>query len=168
MSKNIDLKKSYSFEYQSQINDYVFPCKYSGENTFEGTVKGSMGVNIVSSLDTDVDVFTEIPDDIYKNKDASLFLEALRQAIAEENPKNVTLSKLIVSEQTDTGCTLDWIYNYFRLYFSFDKNEGDYFGLMSHNLEDGSYKNEFKQMKPTDFGVIARAMLNYVIIMIQG
>ena len=69
MSKNIDLKKSYSFEYQSQRNDYVFPCKYSGENTFEGTVQGSMGVNIVSSLDTDVDVFTEIPDDIYKNKD---------------------------------------------------------------------------------------------------
>lgn len=168
MSKNIDLKKSYSFECHSQINDYVFPRKYSGENSCEGTIQGTMGLHIVSSLDTDVDIFTEIPDDIYKNKDASLFLEALRQAIVEESPKNVTLSKLIVSEQTDTGCTLDWIYNYFRIYFSFDINEGDYFGFMSHNLVDGSYKNEFKPMKPIDFGGIARAMLDYVIMMIQG
>ena len=164
----MDLKKSYSFEYQSQMNDYVFPRKYSIENVCEGTIQGTMGLNIVSGLDADVDVFTEIPDDIYKNKDASLFLEALRQVIAKESPQNVTLSKLIVSEHTDTGCTLDWIYNYFRIYFSFDINEEDYFGFMSHNLVDGSYKNEFMPMKPSDFAVIAQAMLDYVIMMIQG
>ena len=42
---------------------------------------------------------------------------------------------------------LDWIYNYFRVYFSFDTDEGNFYGIISSNPEAGSYSNDFKATK---------------------
>ena len=39
---------------------------------------------------------------------------------------------------------------------------------MSHDTEKELYKNEFKAMKPQDFKNVAKAMLDYVLMMIQG
>lgn len=168
MSKNIIIQKKYSIGSKEKSGDFVVPQKYTGEPIYENGTRDISGVNITEGLGGDVDIFTEIPEILYKEKDVALFLRELREAIVEKNPQNVTLSKLIVTEKTDTGCTLDWIYNYFRLYFSFDKIDGDYFGFMSHDTEKESYKNEFKAMKPNDFKNVAKAMLDYVLMMIRG
>ena len=168
MNKNIIIQQSYSVDSIEKMSDFVVPQKYEGESLYGHMKREISGINITESLNGDVDIFTELPEAVYKEKDVALFLSALRGAIAEENPQNVTLSKLVVTEKTDTGCTLDWIYNYFRLYFSFDKIDGDYFGFMSHDTEKELYKNEFKAMKPQDFKNVAKAMLDYVLMMIQG
>ena len=168
MNKNIVIQQSYSVDLQQNNSDFVVPQKYEGESPYEHLKREIFGINITESLNGDLDIFTDLPESVYKEKDVALFLDALRGVIAEENPQNVTLSKLIVTEKTDSGCTLDWIYNYFRLYFSFDKNDGDYFGFMSHDTEKELYKNEFKAMKPQDFKNVAKAMLDYVLVMIQG
>ncbi|WP_455524912.1 hypothetical protein [Holdemanella biformis] len=168
MNKNIVIQQSYSVDLQQNQSDFVVPQKYEGESPYGHVKRDIFGINITESLNGDLDIFTDLPESVYKEKDVALFLDALRRVIAEENPQNVTLSKLIVTEKTDSGCTLDWIYNYFRLYFSFDKNDGDYFGFMSHDTEKELYKNEFKAMKPQDFKNVAKAMLDYVLVMIQG
>lgn len=168
MNKNIVIQQSYSVDLQQNQSDFVVPQKYEGESPYGHVKRDIFGINITESLNGDLDTFTDLPESVYKEKDVALFLDALRGVIAEENPQNVTLSKLIVTEKTDSGCTLDWIYNYFRLYFSFDKNDGDYFGFMSHDTEKELYKNEFKAMKPQDFKNVAKAMLDYVLVMIQG
>lgn len=46
---------------------------------------------------------------------------------------------------------LDWIYNYFRVYFSFDTDEGNFYGIISSNPEAGSYSNDFKAMDPKQY-----------------
>ena len=168
MNKNIVIQQSYSVDLKQNKSDFVVPQKYEGESPYGHVKRDIFGINITESLNGDLDIFTDLPESVYKEKDVALFLDALRGVIAEENPQNVTLSKLIVTEKTDSGCTLDWIYNYFRLYFSFDKNDGDYFGFMSHDTEKELYKNEFKDMKPQDFKNVAKAMLDYVLVMIQG
>lgn len=131
MNKNIVIQQSYSVDLKQNKSDFVVPQKYEGESPYGHVKRDIFGINITESLNGDLDIFTDLPESVYKEKDVALFLDALRGVIAEENPQNVTLSKLIVTEKTDSGCTLDWIYNYFRLYFSFDKNDGDYFGFMS-------------------------------------
>ena len=168
MNKSIVIQNSYSINPKEKKNGYVVTEKYQVESLYRRVKRDIPGIGISRSLSGDVDVFTELPVAIYKEKNVALFLNALRDAILEENPQNVTLSKLIVSEKTDTGCTLDWIYNYFRLYFSFDRVDGNYYGFMSHNTEEDSYKNEFRPMKPADFKDVAKAMLDYVLMMIQG
>lgn len=168
MNKNIVIQQSYSVDLKQNKSDFVVPQKYEGASPYGHVKRDIFGINITESLNGDLDIFTDLPESVYKEKDVALFLDALRGVIAEENPQNVTLSKLIVTEKTDSGCTLDWIYNYFRLYFSFDKNDGDYFGFMSHDTEKELYKNEFKAMKPQDFKNVAKAMLDYVLVMIQG
>lgn len=168
MSINFTIKESYTTASKEKTADFVLSQKYTVESTYFNESKGVSEANITECLSGDLDIFTEIPDALYKEKDVAMFLGALRKAIAKENPQNVTLAKLVVTEQTDTSCTLDWIYNYFRLYFSFDKKDGDYFGFMSFDEKKKSYRNEFKAMSPNDFDNVASAMLDYVLMMIQG
>lgn len=168
MNKNFIIQEKYATDSKETPVDFMVPQKYIGEPIYWHKNREISGANITECLSGDLDIFTEIPVTLYNEKDVAMFLDALRRAIVKENPQNVTLSKLIVTERTDTGCTLDWIYNYFRLYFSFDKIDGDYFGFMSHDEEKKTYKNEFKAMNPNDFDGVANAMLDYVLMMIQG
>ena len=63
---------------------------------------------------------------------------------------------------------LDWIYNYFRVYFSFDTDEGNFYGIISSNPEEGSYSNDFKAMDPKQYQTLARAIVDYVVMMIRA
>lgn len=168
MNRNIVIHNGYSVGLAEQPVSFIIPSKYAGEQLSRCEKRDFSEINITESLNGDIDIFTEIPETLYKEKDVALFLKSMREAIVEENPQNVTLSKLIVTEETETGCTLDWIFNYFRLYFSFDKIDGDYFGLMSHDIEKKSYKNEFNFMEPQNFKSIAKSVLSYVLFRIQG
>ena len=168
MNKSIVIKQNYTTYLEDRKEGYVRPRKYEGVVSDTYVERGIYKNNITQCLNGDLDIFTELPETVYKEKDVAMFLNAMRVAIAEENPQNVTLSKLIVTEKTKTSLTLDWIYNYFRLYFSFDKVDGDYFGFMSHDEEKGIYKNEFKSMKPNEYKDVSKAMLDYVLMMIQG
>lgn len=168
MSRNIVFEKKYSIDNNKVAKKYWIPDRYYRMHNYTDDYQYGSSISIVSSLDADIDVFDSLPVEIYNNEDVSLFLYALRKVINKEKPKDITLSKLLISEQTPTGVTLDWIYNYFRIYFSFDSVDGDFFGCISHNPEDGSFKNEFKQMQPTQFEDVAQAMLDYVITMIKG
>lgn len=111
MNKNIVIQQSYSVDLKQNKSDFVVPQKYEGESPYGHVKRDIFGINITESLNGDLDIFTDLPESVYKEKDVALFLDALRGVIAEENPQNVTLSKLIVTEKTDSGCTLDWIYN---------------------------------------------------------
>lgn len=168
MCASIVLEKKYSIDQNTSAKGYTVEKRYSCKSVYESAHRIFSDLNITSSLDSDLDIFSKLPDFVYDNKDASIFLQALRRAIIKENPKDITLAKMIVTEKTETGFTLEWIYNYFRIYFSFDSEDGDYFGCISHNGEDGSFKNEFKPMRVTEFDDVAEAMLDYVIMMIQG
>ncbi len=116
-------------------------------------------------LDSDIDIFVNLPKDIYSNKHVSGFLNALRVALSISKPKGVTLSKLVVSEKTKQCITLDWIYNYFRLYFSFDE-DGDYYGIISD--VSGAFSNEFRPMKTQEYAEVAKSSLDYVVMKVQG
>jgi hypothetical protein len=168
MCASIVLDKKYSISQNSSTKGYTVEKRYSCKSVYEDTYRILSELNITSSLDSDLDVFTNLPDFVYDNKDASIFLQSLRKAIIKENPKDITLAKMIVTEKTETGFTLEWIYNYFRIYFSFDSEDGNFFGCISHNGEDGYFKNEFKPMKVSEFDDVAEAILDYVIMMIQG
>lgn len=168
MCASIILENKYSISSNNDAKDYTVEKRYSCETVYESAHKILSELNIISSLDSDIDIFTNLPDYVYLNKNSALFLRALRKAILKENPKNITFSKLVVTEKSETGFTLEWIYNYFRMYFSFDSVDGNYCGFISHNSEDGTFKNEFKPLNPSEFDDVAIALVDYVIMMIQG
>ncbi len=75
-------------------------------------------------LPAELDIFSELPQYVYENEDANLFLNALRKKIFQFDRtefSGITLSKLSVTEHTSRTIILEWIYNYFRVFFGFDK-----------------------------------------------
>ena len=122
-------------------------------------------------LSPEIDIFSELPKFVFANKHAKMFLDEMKRALVNTdrvNLEGVTLSKLIISEHTEMTLVLEWIFNYFRLYFSFDKKEGDFFGVISSDSENGKFHNAFKKMKISDYSKVAEAEVMYAIMMVGG
>ena len=132
------------------------------------TVGGDVKVVFTPNLSADANIFNELPEYVYENEDAKSFLNCLRNVLLTTDLNGITLSKLCVSEHTNSGLVLDWIYNYFRVYFSFDTDEGNFYGIISSNPEEGSYSNDFKTMDPKQYQTLARAIVDYVVMMIHA
>lgn len=164
---NYEISEKYNVKGIQSNRTFNFPRHYSIDldNTQNNLELSSIETTPV--LDSDIDIFANLPKEIYSNKHVSEFLNALRGALSISKPKEITLSKLIVSEKTNQCVTLDWIFNYFRLYFSFDE-DGDYYGIISNNDISGAFSNEFRPMKTQEYANVAKSSLDYVVMMVQG
>lgn len=168
MKKKILVKNGY---YVNDIPTYNEKNVYSQRydlNDVEDTVADNMHVLFTPNLSSDVDIFSELPDYVYDNKDACNFLRSLRKTLLAAQLDGITLSKLCVSEHSESGLVLDWIFNYFRVYFSFDSEEGNFYGIIRSNPEEGSYSNEFKVMDPKQYETLTEIIVDDVIMMIHS
>ena len=98
-------------------------------------------------------------------------MDDLRACIQNHDPEDlrrITLPKLRVTELTDITIVIEWIFNYFRLYFTFDKNEGCFYGVVKNDIEHNEFLNEFKKMEKENFSIVAEAELEYAILMAKG
>lgn len=167
MKKYINIAEKYildedRIEFKEEIykNNYDF---YEKNILTEKTIENIFPAN----LPTDIDIFKNLPNSIYKNNTVRNFLNSLRKVLLNTYLENITFSKLVVSEVSNTGVVLDWIYNYFRIYFSFDTIEGNFYGYVSYNKERGYYENKFSSMFEKDFEEIAELSVEYVIKMLN-
>lgn len=116
-----------------------------------------------------VDIFSSLPTYVFNNKHAKLFLVEMKRCLLnwnEEELYSISLPKLQVSEHTETTLVIEWIFNYFRSYFAFYKDEGDFYGSVMK--KDETLSNIVKEMKIKDFQLIAEAEVTYAIIMAGG
>ncbi len=132
------------------------------------TTGDNIPIRFESGLSADVDIFNELPKYVYDNEDVRNFLSILRNALLTTNLDGTTLSKLRVSEHNSSGLVLDWIYNYFRVYFSFDSEDGNFYGIISSNPEQKSFSNDFRMMNPEQYESLAKSIVDYVITMIHA
>lgn len=143
-------------------NSFAVNDDYSYDDNYE---------KIERILSPEVDIFTEIDAEVYENENVKCFLNELRRCLQEwdkEELSKVVLPKLIVTEHTPESIVLEWIFSYFRLYFSFDLTEGDYYGEVMGNLESEVFRNEFRKMKREDYPLVAEAEIAYAIMMSSG
>lgn len=122
-------------------------------------------------LSPELDIFSTLPQFVFDNEHAKMFLEEMKHTLLNINSadlEGVTLSKLIVTEHTDMTLVLEWIFNYFRLYFSFDKKEGDFFGEVSIDPENGKFYNAFNKMEISEYSRVAESEVMYAVMMAGG
>lgn len=132
------------------------------------TIGGDYNIFFTPNLPYDLDVFDELPSYVYDYNDVKIFLNILRNVLLAQNLQDITLSKLYVSEHSASGVVLDWIYNYFRIYFSFDSKEGNFYGIISNNPEEGSFSNDFRKMDSGHYDILAKDIVDYVVKMIHA
>lgn len=127
--------------------------------------------SIKKILAPEVDIFSELPESVYQNEHANAFLNEMRKSLIKKDQgtfRGVVLPKLFLTEHTEETIVIEWIFNYFRLYFSFDKEEGDYFGEIVNDPERDFLRNEYKPMKFEKFPDIAKGEINYAVILARG
>ena len=46
--------------------------------------------------------------------------------------------------------SIEWIFNYFRAYFSFESDDEDSYGMIENNKENQEFSNYFRKLKPEE------------------
>lgn len=169
MSKKIYIEKNkYSTTQQRSPNKNIANYYFVNYNNDSPTYTGDDDISIITNLPSDVNIFSDLPDYVYQNTNALEFLNVLKKKLKDFASENITFSKLRVSEHSETNLVLDWIYNYFRVYYSFDSNDGNYYGIVVNNTEVGSFTNKFALMQSNKYEEIANYILDFVVKMIKG
>lgn len=151
-----------------KLSDYIPTDFYLDENEMSETESGDMAVSFryVQPLSSDLDIFEDLPDSIIRTMPrVSKFLDELRLSIVNNvtNLKDIHYNKLTLEETSHPGeLMIDWIYNYFRAFFSFDDNEGDMYGLIVNNTETKQFISEFQALKETEYDAIAAKSVGFI------
>lgn len=115
-------------------------------------------------LGVNEDVFSELPDEVYSNHRVRYFINVLKKVISETDLENVTLSRLRANRD-ESGITIEWVFNYFRVYFSFENNGDDSYGMVENNKENGVFNNFFRILRVDEYEEVVRSVVDYIIMM---
>ncbi len=121
----------------------------------------------MADISENIDIFTDLSPVVYENKDAKLVLDSLRHAIIsarnESKLKDVFLHKLVTSERTETTLTIEWIFNKFRVFLSFDKGDDPYYGLIYVDTELMEFTDTVQKIDMNHCNDAADTVLNFVL-----
>lgn len=134
-------------------------------------VEMTLPVNLSVPLSSEIDIFTDLPNTITENRHAALFLEEMKRCLmrlSAPEVAGVVLAKLRVAEQDDDSLTIEWIYNYFRSFYLFDKAEGDFYGHTVVDSESQSYRNDYQRMSVDEYPRVAEAEVHFALLMAAG
>lgn len=141
-----------------ELDDNVITHVYSVNdiNKIEAMVK------IEAPLPVEKRIFDDIDISSIKMSRVRGFIQAFTNCLRNNDTNEVSLNKIRMVE-TDDGYEFEWIFNYFRVYFSFEANGDDSFGFVENNTESASFLSSFYKMKEEDYGMIVKKALNFVI-----
>lgn len=163
MSRNISVNRKYSTSAEQEKKQ----CNVNKDNTktIDETTSGTFDISLQRKLPSDLDIFVDLPKEVFSNTKASFFLSVLRNVLLTTDLEGVTLSKLHVSEMTEDTLMIEWIFNYFRTYFSFEKDDQDSYGMIENNPETKSFSNQFRMLDVNEYEEVVRSIVDYIVIM---
>lgn len=141
-----------------ELDDYVISHVYSvnDSNRIEAMVKFEAPLPVEKRIFDDIDVSS------IKISKVKEFIQAFTNLLQNSDTNEVTLNKMIF-EESEEGYEFEWIYNYFRVYFSFEVNGDDTYGFVEYNTESGSFRSSFNKMTVQEYDSIVEKALNFVI-----
>lgn len=114
------------------------------------------------ALNDDINIFTNLTKEVYQNNDATSFIDALFKVISKYRDEDICFSKLNVSEVSNDSITIEWIFNNFRQFFSFNLKEGNYYGFTSYDKDGQYFVNKFQPMTSDYLSLANRTVLNSI------
>ena len=149
--------------YKKNEKNQFFSLKNSADS--EETSSGEYNIAYTRKLSLDTDIFSGLPKFVFENKKVDCFLNVLKNVIAMSNLEGLTLSKLHLSEYNEGTISIEWIFNYFRAYFTFESDDEDSYGMIENNRENQEFSNYFRKLKPEEYEIVAKSVLEYIILM---
>lgn len=143
---------------EKDLDDYIISHVYSvnDNNKLEAMA------NIEAPLPVEKLIFDDIDVHSIKIPRVLRFIQAFTNQLRNTETSEVTMSRMRLAESED-GYDLEWIYSYFRVYFSFEANGDDTYGFVENNTESGSFQSVFYKMKEEEYDLIVEKVLKFVI-----
>ena len=143
---------------EKDLDDYIISHVYSvnDNNKLEAMA------NIEAPLPVEKRIFDDIDVHSIKIPRVLRFIQAFTNQLRNTETSEVTMSRMRLAESED-GYDLEWIYSYFRVYFSFEANGDDTYGFVENNTESGSFQSVFYKLKEEEYDLIVEKVLKFVI-----
>ena len=162
----------YSNTYSQNPQENVTALRAKGcysKNYIVDTYEEDIRTTIIDApLASDKDTFSDLPECVYVNADVKNFLGIFRKNLQKRDMPRIALPKLYTKECFDNGMEIDWIYKNFRVYFSFDSIDGNFYGIIKTNPEKHTFFNEFKQMQVNEYNSITNEAIDKLLEIIMG
>ena len=174
MTKSLCVNNKYIENTLPKANDFrkLNYLQHEMESTSYTYNDDFLPITINHNLPIDINIFSELPEYVYNNERSKEFLAAMRNALEQKSDMieelSVSFSKLIVSEHTSTTLVLDWIFNYFRMYFAFEADGDDSYGYSESNPLKKGLSNQWHELKETEYRQIADEMIGVAIEKARG
>lgn len=170
------MKKIYSIEKTIEKNIVFFDKNiydsglYDDQETSDGIL--TYLKNYTIPIPNNIDIFDIIHDKRVMSKPRIFkFLLKLRYSIYQRinEISDLCFNKLSIEiSERPHELMIDWLYNYFRVFYSFNDIEGDMYGLILNNTMKFEFTSEFKPLIESNYNEIAEKTLDFVIKNIQG
>ena len=168
MKKQIAIKQGYYIDGQPKLAGKHFDYQYIEDDDSQMTNNGTSDIAFYPNLPTDIDIFSELPKQILEVTEINAFFKILKRSIWSAGLQNVTLAKLRVSEFTEKAIMVDWIFNYFRVYFDFEMQGDSSYGMIENNPIRRSLSTCSYALSRDKYPEIADTVVKFVIQRING
>lgn len=162
MKKKITISTKYDIGSQMETQKKQYSQEHYGDTYSQSTGNGECNMSVCTDLPPDVNVFSDLPKKIFDLPEVNCFLAILKKDINNDVFANLTLSKLRVSERTEDSIVLDWAFNYFRVYFSFESNDDSNYGMIENNPIKHIFSTTCKALQHDKYEEIADEVVNFV------
>lgn len=91
------------------------------------------------------------------------FAKVFNHEILRIDTEGLTFTKFHLSTLEDGSFSMEWVENYFRVYFSFEKDEDDTWGMVVNDTEREDFLSSFHRLEREEYALAARASIEFVI-----
>lgn len=152
IGNNIDSRRNLNNDYTNSI-DYL----RQGSTTETG---GDLET-IIPLLNQKGSIFSDLSEDIIRNKKIRPFLNELNKAFLLHKNPNYTYLPISVGEHNDDEIILDWIYEAVRISFYFLKDK-DVYSVTRYDLQKNSYSQTIEELEEKRYKEIAEKVIREV------
>lgn len=170
MSKIINIQNGYFSSSKNKTIQSLYTNRYSTIKNVK-TGEECTVLPLSKTLSFETDIFSSLPESVFSNEHAKIFLLEMKKVLLSIDAKRlqgITLPKLQLTSETDSTLVIEWIFNYFRFFYLFDKNEGDSYGLVMNNIESGEFLNQCNSFNKKSLSNIARDEIFHAITLAEG
>lgn len=107
------------------------------------------------------DIFKEIPDYVWQNVSARLFLQQLAMAYSVRKNPSLSYSR-IRADKEDSYFVLEWVFQDKRFSFFFNEVGDNKYSILYYNAEEKTFINSVKTLSPERYKEIAEEVLSFL------
>lgn len=106
-------------------------------------------------------VFVNLPEGLPQR--VTDFIDSFNRVMMQTETRGITFTKVISQRQEDGSVDMEWVENYFRVYFAFENNGDDTVGYVMNDTVREEFFSKFEKLRREDYAQIAKESIEFVI-----